>query len=167
MDKRRYALTVERVKQLLRYDPETGDFYNLVKRVHLPVGLIKKKIKPSGYYTHKIDCVPYLAHRLAWLYMTGKWPQYHIDHINGIGHDNRWVNLRDVPQRDNVENRHRPRSDNRLGVMGVKPNWNKKKFVAYIRAGERRFHIGTYDTVEEAHRAYIETKRKLHEGCTI
>lgn len=49
----------------------------------------------------------FLAHRLVWLYMTGKWPENQIDHDNGDATDNRWVNLDDVTRSKNGMNQKR------------------------------------------------------------
>ncbi|MFW4291481.1 HNH endonuclease [Salmonella enterica subsp. enterica serovar Paratyphi C] len=46
-----------------------------------------------GYIRIYINKKWYLAHRLAWLYVTGKWPINVIDHINRNKADNRFINL--------------------------------------------------------------------------
>lgn len=55
----------------------------------------------------------YKASRLAWLYMTGEWPKYEMDHINHVKDDNRWVNLRDVTPAENCANR--------TGIFAISP----------------------------------------------
>jgi hypothetical protein len=62
---------------------------------------------PDNYRTITIDGVKYLAHKLAWLYMTGHYPQYpkeEIDHANSNGDDNRWCNLQLTDHRGNCNN---------------------------------------------------------------
>ena len=71
-------LTQERLKQLLHYDPETGEFSRVAKGrgYHKPVNSLYE----DGYYRIGVDRRIYMANRLAWLYMTGKWPKEIIDH---------------------------------------------------------------------------------------
>jgi hypothetical protein len=47
----------------------------------------------------------YSAHRLAWFYVHGKWPQSGIDHRNGDIGDNRIENLREATQAQNCANK--------------------------------------------------------------
>jgi len=158
------GLRAERLRELVRYEPETGLFFNLVKRATVPVGLMSNVLN-HGYQRFYIDGIVYQAHRLAWLYMTGEWPKNDIDHMNGVRSDNRWSNLRDVPRKINCENLRPAQSNNRLGFMGVKKY--KKKYVANLYDNYKQIHLGTFCTPEEAHQAYIEAKRRLHKGCTI
>ena len=75
-----------------------------------------------------IDGGVYAAHRLAWLYMTGVWPDHEIDHENRNGTDNRWVNLRDG-SKINTKN-YSMSSCNTSGVTGVGWDNNKSKWRA-------------------------------------
>src|SRR5258707_7365907 len=89
-------VTLARVRELLAYDPEAGTFtwkVRLSKNTH--VGDIAGCITSEGYGIIRINERGYLAHRLAWLITTGKWPP-EIDHKNGIKNDNRWMNLREA-----------------------------------------------------------------------
>jgi len=92
----RIALTQQRLKELLRYDPETGEFIWLAPKNRVRIGQCAGGLTRRGYVQIKIDRLRYSAHCLAWLYMTGEWPRREqISHRNGAGHDNRWVNLYD------------------------------------------------------------------------
>ena len=113
-----------------------------------------------------VNKTKYYASRLAWFYVYGKWPEYEIDHINGIRSDDRIINLRDVNTKINRENRHFPDKDNRAGFLGVSiaPSGRYK---AQIGNNKKMIRLGTFDTPEAAHLAYLNAKRKLHKGCTI
>lgn len=113
----------------------------------------------------KIDGCKVMAHRIAWLIYFGHWPDGDIDHINGDRSDNRIINLRDVSRTINLQNRRSPQSTNATGYLGV--HRDKRRYVAQIKTPDRNIRIGTFRTPEEAHAAYINAKRELHEGNTL
>ena len=112
-------LTQEKLKTLLNYNPETGIF-TWKKRNQNISGTINNK----GYVVIQINNKIYLAHRLAWLYMTGLWPKNDIDHFNQVRTDNRFFNLREATRKENCQNVHKPHPNNSSGYLGV--YWNKK-----------------------------------------
>jgi hypothetical protein len=97
--------------------------------------------------------------------MTGRWPNGVVDHINGDTSDNQWSNLRDVTHSVNCQNQRRAKRSNASGLLGVSFFDGKPR--ASISVDGRPIHLGTFDTPEAAHQAYVEAKRKLHAGCTI
>jgi len=101
-------LTQKRLKELLRYNPETGHFTWLVSTAwRIKVGDVAGSVSTcSGkkYIETNVDGERYRLHRLVFLYMTGEMPHNHVDHINGNGLDNRWINLRQVTLRENHRN---------------------------------------------------------------
>lgn len=110
-------ITQKRLKELLHYNQETGIFTALIKRGRTGVGDMVGGInKQKGYIQMWLDGNIYRGHVLVWLYMTGNYPTYEIDHINRIKSDNRWCNLRDVPHKVNMNNR----KDNLNGGVGSK-----------------------------------------------
>jgi hypothetical protein len=163
-------LTVQRVRELINYDPLTGVFKwgqraghhagNRCKPSHL-VGHVNKQ---TGYLTIRADKKLYQAHRLAWLHVYGTWPANDIDHINGNRLDNRIDNLRDVQNNVNRENVNKARSDSSTGIQGVSPYKQNGRFQAQIRANGKMYSLGTFATVEEARAAYIGAKALLHPG---
>lgn len=158
-------VTLERLKEVLKYEPETGLFYWKVSNSNrVKVGDVADCPR-QGYIQIMIDKVTYIAHRLAWLYVYGKWPDGDIDHINGVRNDNRISNLRDVSKNMNQQNRQGPRRGNKFNLLGVCQQRNR--FKAQITINGKVTYIGLYDTPEEAHQAYITTKRKLHPGNTL
>lgn len=162
------TLTQERLKELLHYDPGTGLFTWLVCKTNATkVGDVAGSVEKKGYVVISIVNQRYKAHRLAWLYMTGKWPLDQIDHINGVKNDNRFVNFREASNIFNTQNQRRPRVNNSLGILGVNYRDDQKRYCATICVNAKKIHLGSYKTPEEASAAYIEAKRKYHESCTI
>jgi hypothetical protein len=162
-------LTQTRLKELLDYSPDTGLFtwkFAHSKRVH--AGDVAGSPSVKGYVVIGVDGRVYRAHRLAWLYVYGEFPKHYIDHINGIVTDNSIENLRDVSATTNNENQKEAPSHNRsCGILGVSREKNHRRWRAVITTKGKQIHIGYFDTVEEAHKAYVDAKRKLHVGCTI
>lgn len=151
---------------LLQYDASTGEFTWIKSPSNnVKAGTLAGGISHRGYRYIRVNMKQYLAHRLAWLFYYGKWPSGEIDHINGIKTDNRISNLRDVSHSVNKQNLKKARSDNVTGLIGVSPHCGKYR--SYIAIGGKRLYLGHYDTAEEAHKVYIEAKRKLHEGNTL
>jgi len=156
------------VRALFSYNPETGEFTRLVTQG-------KRRTKSGkvgsddlyGYKTTRIGGKSYKLHRLAWLYMTGEWPRGDVDHINGARSDNRFCNLRDVPRKTNLENRRAAKNNRSTGLLGAYYDARKHHYYARISQHDKTIHLGTFQTAEAAHAAYLAAKRKLHEGCTI
>src|SRR5574343_1872552 len=121
-------LTQDQIKKQLKYDKDTGVFTWLpgTKRSGKQAGYVSQ-----GYRRIRMGDHLYKASRLAFLYVLGKWPVYVVDHINGISDDDRWENLRDIPQSVNNQNVQRPRKDSSLGVQGVRKIGNR--FYAQVR----------------------------------
>lgn len=160
-------LTLERAKELLEYDPETG-----VMRWAQDRSIAVKKgqiagTKGNGYRQLIVEGARLRGHRIAWLMVYGVWPKGDIDHINGVRDDNRIANLRDVTRSVNVQNQRRPQVHGKSGFLGVSWNKNARKWSATIRIGGRSRHLGLFVTAEEAYQAYLNKKREAHEGCTI
>lgn len=166
MASRRPRLTQERLKEVLDYNPTTGLFTWKIQTSHrIRAGDVASALSDEGYIRLSIDYRRYYAQRLAWLYMTGKWPREQIDHKNTIRTDNRWENLRAATNQFNNQNRRKAHRTNKTGLLGVRPYL--KKFVARISSNGEEHHLGVFLTPELAHAAYVEAKRELHDGCTL
>ena len=138
------------LKELLKYDCETGDF-TWKKRLggRMRIGAVAGTQNGNGYTQIMINRQVYRAHRLAWLYMTGKWPENDIDHINHDRTDNRWVNLREVTRTENLKNSSL-RKRNTSGVCGVHWYEGRDKWQSYIAASGKRVHLGYFTDKFEA-----------------
>lgn len=160
-------LTAERLRELLHYDPETGVFTNRTNRQRARAGTVAGAIVSNGYRGITLEYYPFMAHRLVWLYVYGRWPAGTIDHINGDRADNRLENLRDVSHAENMQNLRGPVSRNKSGFLGVSQLRRNGKWAAFIKLNGKSRNLGSYDTPEDASRAYLIAKRRLHECCTI
>lgn len=161
-------LTAERLREVLSFDRHTGEFKWLIalsRRVQ--AGAVAGSKTHYGYSAIRIDGKIYPAHRLAWLHMHGDWPVGQIDHINTIKTDNSERNLRDVTRTVNQQNRKQAQSNSKTGLLGVCFDKRKSKYLAQIKAPGRGKFIGYFDDSNDAQAAYLDAKRKSHEGCTV
>ena len=156
MSRFKETLTVEDVKELWEYDPKTGNF---IWKVDRSFRKIKCKIAgtthPSGYVYLIFKRSRYSAHRVAWLWMTGEWPEDQIDHINRIRDDNRWKNLREATASQNLANYDKPK-DNTSGFRGVDFAKKKNKWRARIMINGKRIELGYFNTAKEASEVYLK-----------
>jgi len=154
--------TVERVHELLTYNPETGVFVwkaRTSNRIH--VGDRAGRDNRNGYRRINIDGSGYYEHRIAWLYVYGKWPKYEIDHKDGVGFNNQIANLREATHIQNSQNM--PLSEaNTSGMRGVSWCKNYGKWEAYIWLSYRKISLGYFDSLYAAGEAYLKAKQKLH-----
>ena len=150
-------LTAEHLREVLSYDPSTGVFTWRKARPKVRAGMVAGG-DCRGYTVIRIDLVLYQAHRLAWLYVHGRWPKELIDHINGNPSDNRLCNLPEATQSQNMGNA-RLRKKSKSGFKGVRSSCSK--WIAYL-GGHKYKHLGTFDTPEEAHAAYLAAAQERH-----
>ena len=152
----------DRLRELLEYDPYTGLFTwkaRPSKRVH--VGDVAGHTTTKGYVSIRVDRRLYMAHVLAWFYMTGEWPTIDVDHKNRKRDDNRWCNLRLLTRQGNIQNSLDTRSSS--GYRGVYPT-PSGQFKAAITAGYTQTHLGTFPSAEAASEAYAAARLILHDS---
>lgn len=162
-------ITEIRLKELLEYDPDAGVFTWKFREGNANFNSRFGGKRAGNYRTntdgHKsvqllIDGRSYQANRLVILYVDGYLPDktLQVDHKNGDGWDNRYLNLRVCTASQNSCNRSR-KSPSGLpkGVQKI-----NKRFRAMIRLQGKNYHLGMFDTPEEAHKAYCEASMKLH-----
>lgn len=153
------SLTVERLKEVLHYDLNTGLFIWLKSTNNkILIGSVAGGLDEKGYLRIKIDGKKYRAHRLAWFYVTGVWP-IEIDHKDLNKSNNKFNNLREATRSQNASN-GKVRKHNRSGVRGVSQRGNR--FYVEIMSNKKRYRIGVYNTLEEAKEAYNKAAVKYH-----
>lgn len=149
-------LTAEFVRSILDYDPVTGIFRWRFREGYPPKWNNKHAGKPAGcsvrdYIQIRVStetgCHP--AHRLAWLYVHGRWPRDYIDHINGDPSDNRLENLRECSHMQNCFNRKK-QSNNASGHIGVFWRADIRKWRATITRNRKVVWRRNFATAQEA-----------------
>lgn len=157
-----HILTQEVLKELLHYNPDTGIFtWKRRDRKWFKTVCTWKTFKKrfegreagavcaQGYIVIRILSLEYKAHRLAFLYMEGNFPEIDADHINGVRSDNTWTNIRRATRQENCRNMKRMKS-NKTGIMGVFRYKNWDKYETYIRVKGKLIKLGWYDDFFEA-----------------
>ena len=159
-------LTQEYLKDHFYYNKKTGVFVKKIyfdKRGRKRGGKEHGSLCENGYIILMINYKRYLSHRLAWFYVKGEWPENEIDHINGIRSDNRFCNLREASRSQNQQNRKKAQLNNKsTGIIGTYVERATGKFYSSITLNRKQKRLGTFNTVEQAHNAYIKAKRELH-----
>ena len=158
-------ITHEDLLAALNYDPLTGVFTWRSPGRRRVVGRTVGSWDMHGYLTVRLAKRSYKLHRLAWFYVTGSWPKNDIDHINGVRHDNRYSNLRDVPRKTNLENRATIVGlPTKTGLMGAYYDKRRNNYYARISHGNKNINLGCYETALEAHQSYLKAKSEIHAG---
>lgn len=139
------VLSLERLREVLEYDPKTGLFrWKITLSSRAPAGRPAGFHMKNGYIGIAIDNVDYYAHRLAWFTTYERWP-FQVDHINCQKSDNRISNLRETNFVGSSVNRPR-RKDNTSGATGIHFDKSRQKWLVNVG---HKFH-GRFDSKDEA-----------------
>jgi hypothetical protein len=154
---------IERLHKSLSYDPETGIFHHKLSGKHRQAGDIAGRVVKNSHTNYWLVWAgkSYQAHRVAWLFVYGEWPAGQLDHINGIGTDNRIANLRLATQSQNNANRHKNvRSFSPLKGVSYQRR-RSKPWIARITKDKRSIYLGRFATCEAAHATYLEAAETM------
>ena len=151
----------DELKKFISYDQDTGLFLWLKTRSRTAkAGMNAGSQDNHGYINIMFQRKMHKAHRLAWLYIYGSYPDGQIDHINGDRLDNRISNLRVVSNKQNQENIG-SRTNNTSGYRGVSLNKKSGKYEAHIRHNGKKHHLGFFFSIDEAARVAISARKDL------
>lgn len=153
----------QRLREVLRYEMETGNFVWVSRTAaRTKEGGIAGTFGKDGYVRIQIDGCIYKAHRLAFVYVTGKCDCEEVDHINGNRADNRWCNLRAANKSTNMQNKRNPQKNNTTGFLGVSFDRSRNKYIASIGVNGRKLRIGRFNDPASANAAYLAAKAEFH-----
>ncbi len=161
--KREIELSHDRLLTALHYDADTGVFTWRIKYWTRGPDLTGKEAGGThdrGYKHIKLYGTYFYAHRLAWFYMTGSWPEAQIDHRNGDTKDNSWKNLREATCAQNGHNA-KTQVRNTTGFPGVRRRPGGR-YQARITAHGVDRTVGSFATFEEAVAARKKAKAEHH-----
>jgi hypothetical protein len=155
--------TQQDLHEVINYNKQTGLFVWKKSRRGVQTGKPLGSDNGFGYLRITVFGKSVYAHRLAWFYVHGTWPDQ-IDHINGIKSDNRVKNLRDVSVQQNAQNKLKAQKNSDSKILGV--SWHKKakKWQAHICVYKERKYLGLFDDVHEAQKAYLNEKQRIDYG---
>ena len=167
--------SAEVLRQLLRYEPETGKLFWRERGVEsFPSPRMCKTWNTrysnteafttadrAGYLTGKVFDRFFFAHRVIWAIQTGCWPVQLVDHINGVTSDNSWANLRAADPSQNCCNARR-RVTNKSGVKGVSLHKETGRWVARVNVKGKVHSLGCFATIDLAAQAYAKACKDLH-----
>jgi HNH endonuclease len=168
----RPKLTQARVRELLHYNPETGEFHWLPRPGNAPFnsrsGGKLAGHEQKGYWRIRFDSRNHAAHRLAWLYMKGWLPQGDVDHRDGNWLNNRIENLRACTSKSqNRANQRMPQRQGKSHPVGCCWLASRRKWQVYIGAGGKRIFVGLFDSRDAAERAYRDAAEALHGDFSV
>jgi hypothetical protein len=148
-------LTAEYLREVLHYTPETGVFTRRRGGGGMHCGDIAGWIakRRSGQHLEiSVNNRKYKAHRLAWLYIHGAWPNGGVDHIDRNPLNNAISNLREATQTQNMAN---------VAAAGCTFDAAHDRFRAQIRSGGKNIYLGLFDTAEAASAVYQEAAKRI------
>ena len=171
----------EVLRQLLRYEPDTGKLFRLAVDASTITTSDSRGIDwavaaynaanagreaftykdPRGYLHGKVLGKKYQAHRVIWKLVHGDEPPQ-VDHINGDQSDNRIANLRACTNEENARNYPKPKtgSSQYRGVCWVPRD---QKWAASISNGKAgKISLGHHSDELSAAKAYDKAARELH-----
>jgi hypothetical protein len=149
------------LRSILNYSALNGDFrWKVSRRGTKGLGELAGKERKDRYRLICIDGRKYLAHRLAWFYVRGVWPDREIDHVNGDPADNRFINLREAKTSSQQRANSLSPKPNVTGFRGVELR-PSGRWAVRISCGYKRTYLGMFDCPKKASEAYEAKAKEL------
>ena len=156
------CITQSELLELFEYNEHTGKLKWKISRTNaIKVGQEVNHISKRGYVQVRLNGKLWMVHRLIWLMKTGTFPKLHIDHINGIRHDNSWSNLREVDRFLNMQNMHDAHIDSTTQILGVTFDKQSGKYKAQMFRNGKVVLGKKFDTKQEASECYNNFKKEF------
>lgn len=148
-------LSLVTLRNTLEYKPEIGAFVGVKDRQRKGLST-----NSHGYIVINIDGVSFQAHRLAWMYMTGKYPEQNITFKDGNPKNLRWNNLEEATQQE-IAFTKPVQKNSSTGVKGL--TIYKGKYKATIMVNKKtKSKTFELDQKELAVKWLEETRKELH-----
>lgn len=149
------------VRRMFDYNKTTGLLtWKIAASKNTHIGTAVTASDPKGRIRVGINRRRYLAHRIIWLWVTGKWPSHEIDHRDTVKSNNQWNNLREATPSQNHFN-IKLKKHNTSGYKGVSRTpsgrWHVKITINY-----KQIYLGTFSTAKIGYRAYCNAAKKYH-----
>lgn len=157
--------SLEQISAAMEYDRLTGSIKWLHRKDVPPcingryAGKEAGKIDSHGYRLIRFNKKTYFAHRIAFLFMNGRWPDGQVDHIDRNPLNNSWANLREATHTENMRNRPGLGPSGHKGVSYIAKTgmWR-----AQIHISGKQHYLGSFETAELAGAAYISRASEVH-----
>lgn len=177
--------TPEELRQLLRYEPETGKLFWKERPAEMfNPGNTSREARCSTWnkrysgkeaftaknrYRYHVGALfdrVMMAHRVAWAIHSGEWPHEEIDHIDGVRSNNAYSNLRLASRAENC--RSMAQSAGAVSrYRGVSRDPKTGRWTAKICVNLHQKHLGRFDTEEAAYAAYVSASKALHKDFSF
>ena len=149
-----FGKLISKSRKLKQRNRETGNKFK-------DANLVTPRIHNGGYLRYSVRRKDYYIHRLVYEHFVGKIPEkYDINHIDGNKTNNHVSNLELANRRANhihaIHNGlvHKNKTSKYVGVC--RGGHKNKRWSAYYYIGNDNFHLGTFDTEEEAYEARLK-----------
>jgi hypothetical protein len=154
--------SVEALRALFRYDPNSGKLYWRLRPqgpVHWNTqhaGRQAGSIRQGRRYVQLAGYGLLLGYRIIWKMVYGFEP-YMLDHIDGNPRNDRIANLRVATPAQNARN---TRPYGKSGFKGVSYSRRRGRWNAQIFLNGRPVNLGAFHCPADAHAAYVRAAKK-------
>jgi hypothetical protein len=164
-------LTAERLREVIDYDPGTGEFRWKTRPETTPsvktwnarfAGRRAGGLTTKGYIQIKVDDRNHKGHRLAWLYYYGEWPTGSLDHWDRNRVYNAIENLRLATAAQQTINQSRSRKAKPGGAKGCFWRASRRRWCARIKFDGKQRTLGSFRELADAGAAYEAAARRFY-----